>query len=124
MYLVMKLQMAASNFGEVKLFGHKYDYDVIVHVDGSISKRKKKKSKDLKPQYGHTPLSERELAFLSDEKPEVVYVGLGYDGALPVTEETKEMLSHYQVVMLKTPQVIEKMVDEERKYVAIIHVTC
>ena len=91
---------------------------------GRVSKRKKKKSKELKPKFGHTPLSERELDFLADEKPEIVYVGLGYDGALPVTEEAKEILSSYQAVMLKTPQVIEKVADEKRDYVAIIHVTC
>ena len=114
----------ATGFGEVKLFGSKYDKDVIVHVNGNVTKRKKKQSRDLKPLYGHTPLSERELDFLVDEKPEVVYVGLGYDGALPVTEEAKKRLSGYQAVILKTPQVIEKLMVEDRAYVAILHVTC
>ncbi len=118
------MKSEAIGFGEVKLFGHKYDNDAIIHVNGKITKRKKKKSKELKSLYGHTPLSEKELDFLADEKPEVVYVGLGYDGALPVTEEAKKILSQYQVVMLKTPQVIEKLASEERDYVAIIHVTC
>lgn len=118
------MKFKATGFGEVKLFGRKYDQDSVIHVDGSVTKRKKKQSKDLKPLYGHTPLSERELDFLADEKPEVVYVGLGYEGALPITEEAKKILSRYQTVVLTTPQVIEKLADEERGYFAIIHVTC
>jgi Uncharacterized conserved protein len=118
------LKFKATGFGEVKLFGQKYSQDQIIHVDGTVTKRKKKQSKDLKPLYGHTPLSERELDFLADEKPEVVYVGLGYDGALPVTEEAKKTLSQYQTIILKTPEIIEKISEEKRAYVAIIHVTC
>ena len=121
---MLQLEFKATGFGEVKLLGKKYDYDVIVHVDGSVSKRKKKKSKDLKPQYGHTPLSERELDFLADEKPEVVYVGLGYDGDLPVTEEANKILGSYPAFVAKTPEVIAKLSKEERDYVAVIHVTC
>jgi len=118
------LKFKATGFGEVTLFGHKYDHDIIVHVDATVTKRKKKKSKDLKPQFGHTPLSERELDFLADEKPEVVYVGLGYDGALPLTDEAKKILISYPALMAKTPEVIGKLAAEERDYIAIIHVTC
>jgi hypothetical protein len=118
------LKTKATGFGGVKLFGDKYTKDVIVHVDGSVSKRKKKKSKELKPQYGHIPLSEKELDFLAAEKPELVYIGLGYDGALPVTEEAKNILGNYQTVIATTPEVVGKLADEERDYVAIIHVTC
>jgi hypothetical protein len=122
--LGIPLKFEAAGFGEVKLFGRKYDKDVVVHADGSVTKRKKKKSKDLKSLYGHTPLSERELDFLEDEKPAVVYVGVGYDGALPITEEAKKTLSQYHPVILATPEVVEKLKDEKRNYVAIIHVTC
>jgi hypothetical protein len=118
------LKFKATSFGEIKLFGHRYDQDVIVHLDKKVTKRKKKQSKDLKPLYGHTPLSERELDFLADEKPERVYIGIGYDGALPITEEAKKVLNNYQTVVMTTPEVIDKLVDEERAYVAVIHVTC
>lgn len=79
-----------ASFGSVTLFGHTYEEDIIVHVDGSVTKRKKKKSKSYKSIYGHTPLSERELNFLKKEKPEIVYVGTGYEGALPITEIAQE----------------------------------
>ena len=88
-----------SEFGWVKVNGVKYENDIILHVDGTVTKRKKKKSKDLKPIYGHTPLSERELDFLSKEKPDVVYIGTGHQAALPITPEAmfdpEKIRSHY-----------------------------
>jgi hypothetical protein len=113
-----------ASFGSIKLFGKKYEEDVIVHVDGSVTKRKKKKSRDLKPLYGHTPLSERELDFLEEEKPKVVYVGVGYDSALPITDEAMKLLTQYDMVVNPTPEIIKEIEKEKKKFVAIIHVTC
>jgi len=113
-----------SSFGSVNIGGLTYEEDLVVHVDGEISKRKKKKSRELKLIYGHTPLSERELDFLDKEKPEVVYVGTGYDGALPITPKALKILEKYETVVQPTPNIIEKLVTEKRKHVALIHVTC
>ena len=60
----MKIKSMKAKFGWVKVNGDKYKKDIVIHSDGSITKREKKKSKDLKVTYGHTPLSERELDFL------------------------------------------------------------
>jgi hypothetical protein len=113
-----------GSFGSVELFGRKYEEDIVVHVDGKVTKRKKKKSKEFKPIYGHTPLSENELDFLSEEKPKVVYVGIGYESALPITENAQKILEEYRTVVMPTPEIIEKIEHEKRKAVAIIHVTC
>ena len=113
-----------ASFGSAKIFGRIYKEDIIVHVDRSVTKRKKKKSRDLKPIYGHTPLSEKELGFLEEEKPKIVYVGTGYEAALPITEDARKILSEYETVVLPTPKIIEKIEHEKRNAVAIIHVTC
>jgi hypothetical protein len=113
-----------ASFGSVIIFGQEYGKDIVVHTDGRVTKRKKKKSKGLKPIYGHTPLSEYELDFLVQEEPEVVYVGTGYEAALPITENAKNMLEKYETVIMPTPKIIEKIELEKRKTVAIIHVTC
>ena len=65
-------QILKSKFGWIKVNGEKYEKDIVIHSDGSITKREKKKSKDLKPEYGHTPLSERELEFLPKEQFEAL----------------------------------------------------
>ena len=113
-----------SEFGWVKVNGVKYEKDIILHVDGAVTKRKKKKSKDLKLTYGHTPLSERELDFLSEENPAVVYIGTGHQAALPITPEAILILKKYETVVLPTQEITEKINQEHRKMVALIHVTC
>jgi hypothetical protein len=56
-----------TGFGWVELNGVTYSGDFIIHVDGSISKRRKELSKKLPPINYHTPLGVEELVLLSDE---------------------------------------------------------
>ncbi|HUH78984.1 MAG TPA: hypothetical protein VLY83_03725 [Methanoregula sp.] len=110
--------------GRVGIGSVRYDHDVIVHRDGSVEKRSKKKSKKLRDRYGHTPPADHELAFLADEKPGVVSIGTGQYGDLPVTEESRKILKGYEAVIRPTPDVPELMGREHRPYAAILHVTC
>jgi len=116
--------MEAVAFGSVKINGETYEKDLIIHTNGEITKRKKKKSKPLKPIYSHTPLSEKELDFLEKEKPDVVYIGTGYNNALPITPEALAILTDYETIILPTPEVLPKIDAAKRRHVAIIHVTC
>lgn len=113
-----------AEFGWIKINGAKYEKDIIIHSDGTITKREKKKSKDLKAVYGHTPLSERELNFLSEEKFEALYIGTGHDAALPITPAAFEILKKYKAIILPTSEVIGKIGLEKGKFVALIHITC
>ena len=113
-----------AKFGWVKVNDDRYGKDIVIHSNGKVSKREKQKSKDLKPTYGHTPLSERELDFLTKEDFEVLYVGTGHEAALPITPQALEILKNYNAVILPTPEVIGKIEQEHRKFAAIIHVTC
>lgn len=116
--------MKAVTFGLIKIEGQKYEKDIVIHADGKITKRKKKKSKDLKPAYGHTPLSEKELDILAEEKPDAVYVGTGYNAALPITPEALAILKNYDTTINSTPDVLPKIDADKRRLVAFIHVTC
>ena len=119
----MKNKLKAE-FGWIKINGEKYEKDVVIHADGTVTKREKKKSKDLKANYGHTPLSERELDFLQKEKFDALYVGTGHDPALPITPEANEILESYHATIAPTPEILGKIEQEQGKFVAIIHVTC
>ena len=105
----MKNLSLKAKFGWIKVNGKKYEKDIVIHSDGSITKREKKKSKDLKPEYGHTPLSERELEFLKQEKFEALYIGAGHQAALPITQQAKEILDKYKAIVLPTPEVIDRI---------------
>jgi hypothetical protein len=113
-----------TGFGWIKINGQTYEHDIIIHVNKTITPRKKELSENLKPKYGHTPLSEKELDFLEKEHPEVVYIGTGQYGLLPITEEAKRILEKYNTIIKPTPEILDLIKKEKRKFVAIIHVTC
>ena len=113
-----------SEFGWIEIDKVRYDHDVIIHQDGSVTKRSKKKSKELKSTYGHTPLSDYELEVLGKEKPGIVYIGTGQYGDLPITPAAKKILDHYETIIRPTPDILEMLEKEHRSFVAIIHVTC
>ena len=113
-----------SEFGWIEINHIRYEHDVIIHHDGSVTKRSKKKSKELKSSYGHTPLSDQELDVLKKEKPEIVYIGTGQYGDLPITPEAERELSRFETVIRPTPEILDMLKKERRLFVAIIHVTC
>ena len=113
-----------SEFGWIEIDQVRYDHDVIIHRDGSITKRSKKKSKELKNTYGHTPLSDQELEGLKKEKPEIVYIGTGQYGDLPITPEAERELRRFETVIRPTPEILDMLKKEHRSFIAIIHVTC
>jgi len=113
-----------SEFGWIEINHVRYEHDVIIHHDGSVTKRSKKKSKELKSSYGHTPLSDQELDVLKKEKPEIVYIGTGQYGDLPITPEAETELSRFETVIKPTPEILDMIKKERRSFIAIIHVTC
>jgi hypothetical protein len=113
-----------SEFGWFEIDKTRYDHDVIIHTDGLVTKRSKKKSKDLKATYGHSPLSEFELEFLKSEQPEKVYIGTGQYGDLPLTPGAEIVLSQFETIIKPTPEILVILEKERRSYIAVIHVTC
>jgi hypothetical protein len=113
-----------SEFGWIEIDQVRYEHDVIIHHDGSVTKRSKKKSKEMKSTYGHTPLSDQELEVLKKEKPEIVYIGTGQYGDLPITPEAERELSRFETVIRPTPEILDMLKKEHRSFIAIIHVTC
>lgn len=113
-----------TGFGWIEIGGNRYEHDVVIHTDGRVLKRKKKPSKKYRQEYGHTPLSEDELGFLDDEQPDIVYAGLGQDGALPVTPRAGSLIAQFHGIMKPTPEILPLLEEEKRKFVAVLHVTC
>jgi len=113
-----------SEFGWIEIDHVRYEHDVIIHRDGSVTRRSKKRSKEFKSSYGHTPLSDYELEVLKKEKPEIVYIGTGQYGDLPLTPEAEKELRRFETVIRPTPEILDMLKKERRSHVAIIHVTC
>ena len=113
-----------TGFGWIEIGGTRYDHDIVIHADGSIAKRKKKVSKREKEHYGHTPLSGEELLDLLREQPDVVYIGTGQYGDLPLTPDAIALLAPFVSVIKPTPEILALIELEKPSYVAILHVTC
>lgn len=113
-----------TGFGWIEVGSVRYDHDIIIHVDRSITKRKKKLSKGQKVGYGHTPLSDAEVFFLTDERPDRVFIGTGQYGDLPVTPAAMAILKDHHAVIMPTPEILPLIGHEQGKYVAVLHVTC
>jgi hypothetical protein len=121
---VNDLAYMKSEFGWIEIGKVRYDHDVIIHTDGSVTRRSKKKSKALKSSYGHTPLSGQELKFIAKEHPEIVYIGTGQYGDLPLTKDADIMLGKSDTIIRPTPDILDLLEKEHRSFIAIIHVTC
>jgi hypothetical protein len=113
-----------TKYGWVEIDGIRYDHDVIMHADRSVIKRSKKKSKKLKKQFGHTPLSDHDLGFLEHDQADVVYIGTGQFGDLPITVEAHRILGTKDTIIRPTPEIISLLDDEHRPFAAVIHVCC
>jgi hypothetical protein len=113
-----------TGFGWIETGGKRYLHDIVIHTDGSITKRKKKLSKTLKEEYGHTPLSGEELVDLLREKPAVVYIGTGQYGSLPLTPDVAGLLAPFVAVVKPTPEILPLLKQDTARFVAVLHVTC
>jgi hypothetical protein len=114
----------AGGHGWFSMDGKRYDHDVVVHTDGTVEKRHVELSLSYRGEYFHTPLSEKELDFLDAEKPEILIVGGGFKGMMQLTPLAKERTDDYPVFSLTTDKAIEMMNRENRRFVAILHLTC
>jgi hypothetical protein len=117
-------EMMETGFGWIEVDGMRYNHDIVIHADRTITKRKKKLSKGLKGEYGHTPIDDTELLFLFDEKPALVFIGTGQYGDLPVTPAAEQLLKRYITVIKPTPTLLPLIGSELRKFAAVLHVTC
>ncbi len=110
-------------FGELKIEGQPYNYDVIIQA-GRVSKRGKKASEPYRNRYGHTPLSIEEPIPWGGKR---LIIGTGAYGRLPIMPEVYEEAHRrgVEIVAVPTPEACKLLHDVDREEVyAILHVTC
>ncbi len=122
---VIKLQ--GSGFGWVVVNGTRYNNDLIFTTDAQVIPRPKHLSK----KYGgwHTVLGPEEVESALAGNPEILLVGCGQFGLLPIRDETRALLAQRDVRIetASTPQALaryERLAAEGKRVAAILHVTC
>jgi hypothetical protein len=116
------VQFSDYSFGSIAIDGVTYDRDVVVDR-GEIRKRKKGPSKELRAEYGHTPLSAAEDI---PWKCGRLVIGTGHSGSLPVLPEMEEEARRRDVelVMVPTAKAIEVLNEGMKNTNAVLHLTC
>ena|SRR5271157_4186787 len=115
----MKFQQ--FSFGQIRIDGIEYGYDVVIDR-GKVGKRKKKASKKFREAFGHTPLSlEEKIPW----KCRCLVVGTG-EGSLPVMDQVRREAKRRKVelLILPTEEAIEFLNKGAENINAILHVTC
>ncbi|MHA2001842.1 MAG: MTH938/NDUFAF3 family protein [Promethearchaeota archaeon] len=131
------MKILSTRFSSVQIDDTIYSYDLYIFPNGSIEKRKKSSSPRI---YGHRSLGVEEVQYLLDHNPDIIIIGTGQSGAMPISESAQKLLdlSNLKIFIDKTPAVIplfnsinqeksENMKNTEKSTIriaAIFHLTC
>lgn len=120
----MKPKIEAATFGSITIDGRKIRNDVILRLDGSVKKRKKKLSKRL---YGtsHT-ISLDEAKCVYQEGAERLIIGTGQYDSVRLSEEAQAYLEKHKcrTKLAATPDAIRLWNKAKGKVIGLFHVTC
>ena len=117
-------QINDTSFGSITVEGKHYNHDIIIRLDGSIEKRKKKLSKKI---YGtsHT-ISFDEAKYIFEKGAEILIIGGGQYGRVHLSEEATEYFKELDcdVKLLETPDAIRVWNKTSGKQIGLFHITC
>lgn len=120
----MRPKIDRAMFGSITIEGERFKKDVIVRLDGTIKKRKKKLSKAV---YGtsHT-ISLDEAHHVYQKGARRLIVGTGQFGMVELSDEATAFFQEKecQVDLLPIKQVIETWNEAEGAVIGLFHVTC
>ena len=117
------MQIAWLGFGAIEIEGERYEQDVVLDR-GRVRRRKKKRSRSFRDDFGHTPLSLEEPIPWGGRR---LVIGTGAYGQLPIMPdvEAEARRRGVEVVALPTPEACRLLQDADRGAVrAVLHVTC
>jgi hypothetical protein len=113
-----------TEFGSITIDGTTYDHDVKVGLDGKVTKRKKKLSKQ---QYGTSHIiSETEARSIFEKGCDLLIVGTGQEGNVRLSPEAEAYFEKKgcKVLLRPTQEAIGSFNAAKEPKIALIHVTC
>jgi hypothetical protein len=120
----MKPRTEATSFGMITIDGQTYNHDVLIRLDGRVTKRKKKLSKQV---YGtsHT-LSLDEAHHIYEEGAKTLIIGTGQYGLVNLSDEARHFFvsKNLKVVMEPTSKAIELWNGTDEELIGLYHITC
>lgn len=120
----MKPKIDKTKFGSITVAGQVFDHDIVIRLDGSVEKRKKKLSKQV---YGTSHiLSLDEAKYVFEEGAERLIFGTGQSGMASLSEEAADYLSRKscRAELVPTPKAIQVWNQASGKVIGLFHITC
>ncbi len=120
----MKPTIDATEFGSITIEGQTCSHDVLIRLDGTVHKRKKKLSKDV---YGTSHIiSLAEIQHVCEKGAETLIIGTGQSGQVTLSEEARDYLDKkgVRVILAATPQAIRLWNKANGPVIGLFHVTC
>jgi hypothetical protein len=120
----MKPHTQATTFGSITIDGQKFEHDVLIRLDGSIHKRKKKLSKKY---YGTSHrISEEEAGFIYEAGARTLIIGSGQYDQVRLSAEAQAYFDAHglEVIAMATPEAIRHWNAAGENTIGLFHVTC
>ena len=120
----MKPRIERSTFGSITIEGDTYGHDVLIGLDGTIRKRKKKLSKK---KYGTShKISREEIAYAFEEGADSFVIGTGQYDRVRLSKKAKMFLEQEkcEVLLAPTQEAIALWNNSGERTIALFHVTC
>ncbi len=117
-------QINKTGFGAITVGGKRYEYDILIRLDGHVEKRKKKLSK---AKYGTShKISLEEAVQIYEEGAQELIIGTGQIGYIELSTEADLFFKEKEcpVKLVATPVAAKVWNVLEGKVIAMFHVTC
>ncbi|MBC8503370.1 MAG: hypothetical protein ISR58_17615 [Anaerolineales bacterium] len=114
----------STSFGSITIDDVKYSHDVLIRLNGEVTKRKKKLSKEL---YGTShKISLTEAEYVYEEGAERLLIGSGMFDRAHFSDEANAFFKEkgIEVIFAATPKAIRKWNQESGEIIGLFHITC
>jgi hypothetical protein len=120
----MKPEIDSTDFGSITIEHETFEHDVVIRLDGTIVKRKKKLSKEI---YGTSHiLSLPEAEFVYEDGARRLIIGSGQEGMVELSDEASQFFKKKdcRVSLFPTPEAIEAWNKAKGETIGLFHITC
>lgn len=120
----MKPTLSGTGFGWIDVGEERISHDILIRLNGEVTKRKKKLSKEI---YGtsHT-ISLAEAEYIYQDGAEGLLIGGGHFGRVRLSPEAKTFFEgkNCPITLKTTPAAVKAWNKSEEKLIGLFHITC
>lgn len=120
----MNPKLTGTGFGWIDVNKARISHDILIRLDGEVTKRKKELSKEV---YGtsHT-ISLAEAKYVYEEGAQGLLIGAGMFGRVHLSPEAAAYFQENDcpVTILPTPQAVKAWNFRHSQLIALFHITC